>query len=212
MLELVVFVLQVLYGLCALGLAIYSLHAIWLVWQMRRVAPAAAPPMPNVWPSVTVQLPIYNERHVAERLIEACATLDYPRDRLQIQVLDDSSDDTVAVVDRSVAYWRSQGCDITAVRRTNRAGYKAGALAHALPFATGDFVAVFDADFQPRARLSTPHHPALPDAGRRARRLRPDALGPSQSRLLAATRAARRWRSTGTLPWNRTGRQAAGYI
>ena len=211
MLELVVFVLQVLYGLCALGLAIYSLHAIWLVWQMRRVAPAAAPPMPNVWPSVTVQLPIYNERHVAERLIEACATLDYPRNRLQIQVLDDSSDDTVAVVDRSVAYWRSQGCDITAVRRTNRAGYKAGALAHALPFATGDFVAVFDADFRPAPdflRRTIPHF-LMPDAAHvgfvqtRWGHLNRDYSPLTRSQALALD---------GHFAVEQAGRQAAGYI
>jgi cellulose synthase/poly-beta-1,6-N-acetylglucosamine synthase-like glycosyltransferase len=211
MLELVVFVLQVLYGLCALGLAIYSLHAIWLVWQMRRVAPAAAPPMPNVWPSVTVQLPIYNERHVAERLIEACATLNYPRDRLQIQVLDDSSDDTVAVVDRSVAYWRSQGCDITAVRRTNRAGYKAGALAHALPFATGDFVAVFDADFRPAPdflRRTIPQF-LTPDAAHvgfvqtRWGHLNRDYSPLTRSQALALD---------GHFAVEQAGRQAAGYI
>ena len=160
MLEAVVFILQGLYGLCALGLALYSLHAVWLVWQVRRARPAVAPPAPAAWPPVTVQLPIYNERHVVARLIEACASLDYPRDRLQIQVLDDSTDDTVSIVDRRVAYWQAQGCNITAVRRADRLGYKAGALAHALPFATGDFIAIFDADFRPAPdflRRTIPH-------------------------------------------------------
>src|SRR5690606_17215537 len=102
-----VFVLQVIYITCALGLALYSLHAAWLVWQMRRARPDMSAVDVETWPAVTVQLPIYNERHVAERLIEACALLDYPPDKLQIQVLDDSTDDTVAIVDRCVAYWRS---------------------------------------------------------------------------------------------------------
>ncbi len=144
-----VFVLQAIYLICALGLALYSLHAAWLVWQIRRARPDASVADIENWPAVTVQLPIYNERHVAERLIEACALLDYPLDKLQIQVLDDSTDDTVAIVDRCVAYWRSQGRSIVAVRRPTRAGYKAGALAYALPSATGDFIAVFDADFRP---------------------------------------------------------------
>jgi cellulose synthase/poly-beta-1,6-N-acetylglucosamine synthase-like glycosyltransferase len=147
--EIIVFGLQLLYGLCAAGLALYSLHALWLVWQLRKIKPGVTPPEPASWPTVTVQLPIYNERYVAERLIEACAALDYPRHLLQIQVLDDSTDDTATIIDRSVAYWRTQGCDVTAVRRSKRHGYKAGALAYALPFATGDFIAIFDADFRP---------------------------------------------------------------
>jgi len=113
-----------------------------------------------MWPKVTVQLPIFNERYVAERLIEACAGLDYPRHLLQIQVLDDSNDDTVEIVDRSAAYWRTQGCDVTVVRRSDRRGNKAGALAHAHPFASGDFVAIFDADFRPEPdflRRTIPH-------------------------------------------------------
>ncbi len=146
---MIVLALQLLYGLCAAGLAIYSLHALWLVWQLRRIEPESGPSAPTSWPAVTVQLPIYNERYVAERLIEACALLDYPRHLLQIQVLDDSTDETTAIVDRSAAYWHTQGCHVTVVRRSERRGYKAGALAHALPFAEGDFIAVFDADFRP---------------------------------------------------------------
>jgi cellulose synthase/poly-beta-1,6-N-acetylglucosamine synthase-like glycosyltransferase len=149
--QIIVFALQLLYGLCAAGLALYSLHALWLVWQVRRSKPEISPPDPVNWPAVTVQLPIYNERYVAERLIEACAALDYPPHLLQIQVLDDSTDETVAIVDRSVAYWRSQGCNATVVRRNDRRGYKAGALSHALPTAEGEFIAIFDADFRPES-------------------------------------------------------------
>ncbi|MBW7881170.1 MAG: glycosyltransferase [Caldilineaceae bacterium] len=143
--------LQTIYGLCAIGLALYSLHAAWLVWQARRCTAQPSPPslVPSRWPIVTVQLPIYNERHVIERLIDACARLDYPTDRLQIQVLDDSTDDTRSLIDRRVAYWRAGGVDIEVVRRPTRAGFKAGALAYALPHAKGEFIAIFDADFRP---------------------------------------------------------------
>ncbi|MCS6828255.1 MAG: glycosyltransferase [Caldilinea sp.] len=98
---------------------------------------------------VTVQLPIFNERHVAARVIDACARLDYPRHLLQIQVLDDSTDETATIVERCATRWRKQGCNISVVRRSDRIGYKAGALANALPLATGDFIAIFDADFRP---------------------------------------------------------------
>lgn len=101
------------------------------------------------WPMVTTQLPIYNESQVVERLIDAVAAMDYPRDRHEIQVLDDSTDETSDIVDRLVDRYRDRGIDIKAVRRTDRAGYKAGALAHATPAAAGKYVAIFDADFVP---------------------------------------------------------------
>ena len=102
------------------------------------------------WPSVTVQLPIYNEPNVADRLVRAVAALDYPSDRLQIQVLDDSRDRTASQMAALVARLREQqGLDISYHHRQVRRGYKAGALAEALPAATGDYIAVFDADFVP---------------------------------------------------------------
>lgn len=158
--QIIILGLQLLYVFCAIGLALYSLHALWLIRQVHRAKAPTPPPNPSTWPSVTVQLPIFNERYVAERLIEACATLDYPRHLLQIQVLDDSNDDTTEIVERSTAYWRARGCNVTVVRRNSRAGYKAGALAHALPFASGDFIAIFDADFRPEPdflRRTIPH-------------------------------------------------------
>ena len=105
--------------------------------------------LPEDWPPVTVQLPVYNERYVVERLIDAVAALDYPADKLQIQVLDDSTDESVALIAGRVAYHQQRGICIQHIRRSNRAGYKAGALAHGLTTATGDFVAIFDADFVP---------------------------------------------------------------
>ncbi|MEZ4863966.1 MAG: glycosyltransferase [Caldilineaceae bacterium] len=117
-------------------------------------------------PAVTVQLPIYNERHVIERLIDACANLHYPRTQLQIQVLDDSTDQTTAIALRRADHWQRQGVDITVVRRADRSGFKAGALAHALPMATGDFIAIFDADFVPPPDFlqQTIPHFCAPDA------------------------------------------------
>lgn len=105
--------------------------------------------LPAMWPMVTVQLPVYNERYVVERLIDAVAALDYPADRLQIQVVDDSTDDSVQLAASRIAFHRNRGVNIEHVRRANRQGYKAGALAEANRTATGTFVAIFDADFLP---------------------------------------------------------------
>jgi cellulose synthase/poly-beta-1,6-N-acetylglucosamine synthase-like glycosyltransferase len=100
-------------------------------------------------PSVTVQLPIFNERYVAERLLNACAALDYPRELLEFQALDDSTDDTRALVARTVARLRDGGLNVTHIHRPHREGFKAGALANGLASAHGEFIAVFDADFVP---------------------------------------------------------------
>ncbi len=100
-------------------------------------------------PVVTVQLPIYNEPRVAERIIEAACRLNWPADRLEVQILDDSSDETTAIVDRAAARWRARGTRVQVCRRRVRDGYKAGALASGLKTARGSLVAVFDADFVP---------------------------------------------------------------
>ncbi|MEM7324928.1 MAG: glycosyltransferase, partial [Actinomycetota bacterium] len=100
-------------------------------------------------PSVTVQLPIFNELYVAERIIGAAAALQYPADRLQIQVLDDSTDETAQLIAETVQRLAADGIDIVHQHRTDRSGYKAGALAAGMATATGEFVAVFDADFVP---------------------------------------------------------------
>ena len=104
---------------------------------------------PDDWPRVTTQLPLYNELTVARRVIEAAARMDYPRGRHEVQVLDDSTDDTRALVDQVAADLRAEGYDVKVVRRPDRTHYKAGALAHGLTQATGEFVAIFDADFVP---------------------------------------------------------------
>ena len=144
-------VLLVLYSLTLGLLLVFSLHRhvmVRLYFKNRRNRPAAASRFEDL-PSVTVQLPVYNEFYVVERLIRAVADVDYPRDRLEIQVLDDSTDETTEVAMRCVAELKEAGHNIVCLHRTNRTGYKAGALAEGLRVASGEFVAVFDADFLP---------------------------------------------------------------
>ena len=153
-------------------LALYGLHRLALVWSYRRHdEPDAVPPSldgkpTGEWPTVTVQLPIFNERFVAERLIEAVCALEYPRDRLEIQVLDDSTDDTRFIAARKVEEMRTLGHDVVHLHRENRHGYKAGALAEGCEAAQGELLAVFDADFVPPADFlvrSVPHFAADPE-------------------------------------------------
>lgn len=101
-------------------------------------------------PVVTVQLPIFNEKFVVERLLDAVCAFDWPRDKLEIQLLDDSTDDTVEVASAKVAALREQGYDVRHIHRIDRSGYKAGALREAMSVARGDLLAVFDADFVPK--------------------------------------------------------------
>jgi cellulose synthase/poly-beta-1,6-N-acetylglucosamine synthase-like glycosyltransferase len=103
----------------------------------------------EVWPAVTIQLPIYNEMYVADRLIDAVCQIEYPRELLEIQVLDDSTDETRSVAEQAVRRNAARGVDIKYIHRSDRSGYKAGALDAALKVATGEFVAIFDADFIP---------------------------------------------------------------
>src|SRR5260221_633342 len=120
------------------------------------------------FPAVTIQLPLYNEFYVAERLIDAACAIDYPRDRLEIQVLDDSTDETVDIVARRVEHFAANGFNIRHLRRTNRQGYKEGALKEGLLTATGDFIAMFDADFLPQKdflRLTLPYFYLDPKIG-----------------------------------------------
>jgi len=102
------------------------------------------------WPRVTVQLPVFNERYVVRRLIECVCRLDYPKELLEVQVLDDSTDDTVDIAREAVAEMRARGKDVVHIRRQDRSGFKAGALRDGLQAAKGELVAVFDADFVPQ--------------------------------------------------------------
>ncbi|SNR32292.1 cellulose synthase family protein [Hymenobacter mucosus] len=155
--------LVALYGLCLLFILSFSLtqfHLTRLARQAYQQPAAPAPPAPAAWPRVTVQLPIYNELYVVERIIDACAALRYPTDRLHLQVLDDSTDETVALAAARVAHYRAQGLRIDHVRRPTREGFKAGALRHGLEQTDGEFIAIFDADFVPEPdflRRTIPH-------------------------------------------------------
>ncbi|OFZ66871.1 MAG: glycosyl transferase family 2 [Betaproteobacteria bacterium RBG_16_56_24] len=136
------------------GLLCYGVHRLWLIacWYMehRKECHAIPPANPEVFPMVTVQLPFYNERFVAARLIEFAARLDWPKDRLEIQVLDDSTDDTVGIVDETANRLVLEGVNIRIFRRGHRQGYKAGALQEGMAHAAGEFIAIFDADFLPQ--------------------------------------------------------------
>ncbi len=107
------------------------------------------PPELTEFPMVTIQLPMYNEKYVVKRLLDAIVLMKYPKDKLEFQVLDDSTDETTKVVEDLVKFYQEQGYDMTLVHRTNRSGYKAGALKEGLITAKGEFVAIFDADFVP---------------------------------------------------------------
>ncbi len=131
-------------------LAIYGCHRSYLLYlYYRRRSLTPGPPL-NRLPVVTVQLPVYNERFVVTRLIESACRLEYPSDRIEFQVLDDSTDDTVEIAATAIARMRRLGHDIVHIRREGRDGYKAGALAAGLRRARGEFIVIFDADFVPR--------------------------------------------------------------
>jgi cellulose synthase/poly-beta-1,6-N-acetylglucosamine synthase-like glycosyltransferase len=148
-------------------LASYGLHRYALVYNFfknRRNVAGPAPPCES-WPRVTVQLPIYNERYVIERLIETVAQFDYPRELLEIQVLDDSTDPTQAVASDCVERHRALGVPISYIHRDNREGFKAGALQEGMKQATGEFIAIFDADFIPPADFLRRTVPYFADTG-----------------------------------------------
>ena len=150
--ERIVALVEILYTAVVVALAFYGLNALWLTLVALWKRPQRSTPLPVAeWPRVTVQLPIYNELHVATRLLRAVARFDYPRERLEIQVLDDSDDETSLLLQRAVTRLRQQGVDVHYVRRARRDGYKAGALAYGLARARGDLIALFDADFVPPA-------------------------------------------------------------
>jgi cellulose synthase/poly-beta-1,6-N-acetylglucosamine synthase-like glycosyltransferase len=131
-------------------LAVYGWHRYYLVYlYMKNKDHHPAPAGMDRLPKVTVQLPIYNEMYVADRLIDAVCQLRYPRELLEIQVLDDSTDETQIVAERAVMRNAATGLDITYIHRTDRTGYKAGALEAAMKVAKGEFIAIFDADFLP---------------------------------------------------------------
>ena len=136
-------------------LMFYGLHRFWILflywkYHKRKSVVPVKPFLPDSWrPFVTVQLPLFNEQYVAERLIDAVAAFDYPREAFEIQVLDDSTDETLPLVEKKVSQLQKMGIQIHHLRRADRTGFKAGALSAGLLSAKGEFVAIFDADFLP---------------------------------------------------------------
>jgi cellulose synthase/poly-beta-1,6-N-acetylglucosamine synthase-like glycosyltransferase len=150
-------------------LSVYGLHRYDLIrtYFKHRKDTAAVPKRYQQLPPVTIQLPLYNERYVVERLIDEVVKIEYPEGLLQIQVLDDSTDDTAPFAEALVERYRALGCPIEYHHRPNRHGYKAGALQEGLRMATGEMVAVFDADFCPPPDFlnRTIHHFTDPTVG-----------------------------------------------
>ncbi len=176
--EIILWVVLAAFSVATLALAVYGFHLYVLlvlfrrrVGERRRQQSAVIQAYPkdgpgNPWPVVTTQLPIYNEGQVAKRVMEAAAAIDYPPGRHELQVLDDSDDHTRGLVDTVAERLRAKGVDVKVIRRPNRTGYKAGALAHGLASARGEYIAVFDADFVPPVdflRKAVPLLEASPD-------------------------------------------------
>jgi hypothetical protein len=137
-------------GLTSIALFAFGANLLFLTWRSTRLHPRVHQPvLTGSEPRVCIQVPIYNERYVAERVLDAVCELDWPRDRFEVQVLDDSDDETVAIVARRAAHWRRQGIAVSHVRRASREGFKAGALAHGMKLTSAPFIAIFDADFTP---------------------------------------------------------------
>lgn len=160
-----------LYFLAIAGLSLYGflgLLTLLLYWRHRDAGHPVPAPRVEQFPRVTVQLPVYNEGNVIGRLIDSAVALRYPRGQLEIQVIDDSDDETTQMAAALVEEHRSRGVDITLLHRSRRRGFKAGALASALDRATGEYLAIFDADFRPGPDFlceTIPHFLDSPDLG-----------------------------------------------
>ncbi|MBL4655417.1 MAG: glycosyltransferase family 2 protein [Bacteroidia bacterium] len=146
----------IIYALALLFIFVYSLMQLHLVYYYNKSHKQQSQDKnldENIiinYPHVTIQLPVYNEMYVVERLIDSVCNFDYPKDKLEIQVLDDSTDETVEIIRNKVKDWQDKGMDIEQVLRPDREGYKAGALKYGLELAKGEFIAIFDSDFTPR--------------------------------------------------------------
>lgn len=141
----------IIYGLTLLTICLFSLGQFNLAWhylQSKKYQDQHSSPLAT-FPFVTVQLPVYNEKYVITRLIDAVSKLDYPMDRFEIQVLDDSTDETKRLIAEKIATVRRTGISIVQLCRKDRIGFKAGALAYGLERARGEFIVIFDADFIP---------------------------------------------------------------
>lgn len=150
-LDVLVYIIVILYILAALFVLLHSLFDLHLIlhYLLSHTKKKVVESRSNYSPFVTIQLPVYNELHVVERLLDAAAGIDYPADKIEIQVLDDSTDETSELIARKILSLHLQPISILHIRRQNREGFKAGALKHGLNSARGEFLAIFDADFLP---------------------------------------------------------------
>ena len=150
MLDIFLIPVLVIYVAVVLALFVYGINLFYLTYlSSRQEKKTSQAPTLKSFPKVTIQLPVYNEMYVAQRLIEKAAAVNYPRKLLEIQVLDDSVDETITLIHSVVADLQAVGVNVHHIHRTHRTGFKSGALAAGLEKAQGDFIAIFDADFLP---------------------------------------------------------------
>ena len=144
-------IIVAVYVLALSYIFLFSLGQLHLTWvYLKKKNPGVKPTFHHSFqPVVTIQLPIYNEKYVVARLLEAVSQFDYPKDKLEIQVLDDSTDETTEIILRKIESLRPLGLDIKLIHREDRTGFKAGALDQGFKMAKGEFIAIFDADFLP---------------------------------------------------------------
>jgi cellulose synthase/poly-beta-1,6-N-acetylglucosamine synthase-like glycosyltransferase len=149
--EILMVLVLIFYTLALSFIFIYSLTQATLIWRYIKNKNKINSKVkdPTYFPYISVQLPVYNELYVVERLIDNICSLNYPKDKLQIQVLDDSVDETVEIIKLKVEEWKRKGVNIEHVHRINRVGFKAGALEAGLELATGEYIVIFDSDFLP---------------------------------------------------------------
>ncbi|HFC01163.1 MAG TPA: glycosyltransferase, partial [Phaeodactylibacter sp.] len=153
--QILAYFIIVIYIIALIYITFYCLVQLNLLFYYKKyhwknVQEKVVPSKDKDLPFVTIQLPIFNEMYVVERLIDNIVQFDYPKDKYEIHVLDDSTDETVAISQRKVNEYKAKGFNIKFFHRTDRKGYKAGALKEAMVHAKGDFIAIFDADFLPR--------------------------------------------------------------
>ena len=159
-------IVAILYTLSLFYLFAFSVGQLHLTFIYRKQKKENAPAFdPDFEPVVTIQLPVYNEKYVVERLIEAVSKIDYPREKLEIQVLDDSIDETSGIIYQRLEWLKKFGLDIKHIHRENRLGYKAGALEEGLRTAKGEFITIFDSDFIPDADFLKKTLPYFSDPG-----------------------------------------------
>lgn len=152
MLTLLSYLTFIIYTICLIYVTIFCLMQMHLLFKYNmahRKMDSRQSTETKEWPMVTVQLPVYNEKYVIERLIDCIANLDYPRSKLHIQILDDSNDETTSLARNKVEEYQALGYSIELIRRPVREGFKAGALQYGMQTVKGDFIAIFDADFLP---------------------------------------------------------------